>query len=100
MAGEPLSGQVVWGPGKLYVAPIGTAEPASISASWINWWRLGYTVAGSTVSYGLTTADIQVAEELDPIATILTDRNITVAFQFAEFSLRNLQLALAGTVAD
>lgn len=97
---EPIASQVRWGPGKLYVAPIGTAEPTNLGAPWINWYRLGYTTAGTTINYALTTAQIQVAETPDPIATLVTDRNISVVFTMAEFSLRNWQLALSGGLAD
>jgi hypothetical protein len=88
-------GNVLIGPGDLYVAPIGTAEPASATAILNAAFRLvGYTEDGTTFNYEITTEDILVAEEFDPVMIATTGRTGSVAFQMAEATRQNLALAL------
>jgi hypothetical protein len=91
--------------GVLYVAPIGTTEPASATSALDDAWReVGYTEAGSTISTNITTADVEVAELIDPVATKTTKRVTTVSFAMAQMTRANLMLALnqgaAGTDTD
>lgn len=91
-----------WGPGILYVALVGTPEPASLTASWDGaWTQLGYTFEGHAFTFTTETEDIEVAEELLPVATVDTKQTGTVAFTLAELTARNLQRALnGGTIFD
>lgn len=89
------SDAVIFGPGTLRVAPIGTAEPASASATPNAAFRLvGYTEEGSAFDYELSNEPIEVAEEFDPIAYATTARRASVTFQMAEVTKANLALAL------
>lgn len=89
------SSNVLIGPGLLYVAPIGTAEPASATATLNAAFReVGYTDAGTTFRYELTNEPIEVAEEFDPVAYATTGRAASVAFAMAESTRANLALAL------
>lgn len=94
--------EVQLGPGILHVAPIGTTEPTSASATLPSAWReIGWTEEGSTFTYELTTEDVPVAEEFDPVKVATTARTVTVAFQMAQSTRENLALALnAGANAD
>lgn len=88
-------GNVLIGPGTLYVAPIGTAEPASATATLDAAFReVGYTEDGTTFNYEITTEDVNVAEEYDPVMIATTGRSGSVAFQMAEATRRNLALAV------
>lgn len=88
-------GNVLIGPGDLYVAPIGTAEPASATATLNAAFRLvGYTEEGTSFSYEITTEDINVAEEFDPVRIETTARAGMVSFQMAEATRQNLALAV------
>lgn len=88
-------GNVLLGPGLLYVAPIGTAEPASATATLNAAFReVGYTEDGTVVSYTINTEDILVAEEFDPVLIATTGRVGSVAFKMAENTRQNLALAL------
>ena len=60
---------------------------------------VGYTEAGSTFSYEVTSEGIEVAEELEEINTQRTKATATVAFAFAEATARNLLIALNGGVS-
>lgn len=89
------STDVQLGPGLLYVAPLGTAEPTSASAALSSAWReVGYTEEGSAFTYEITSEAINVAEEFDPIRYATTGRAASIAFQMAEITRRNLALAL------
>lgn len=86
-------------PGLLYVAPIGTTEPTAstdlAAASLPSAWReIGYTEDGSVFKYDVKSEKIEVAEELDPIASMITSRSGTLEFKMAQAARRNLALAL------
>ncbi|GAA2990821.1 hypothetical protein [Streptosporangium longisporum] len=95
-------GALALGPGTLYIAPLGTPEIpdndlvtpwASVSAGWI---QLGYTAEGSTFNYSVDTENVEVAEELDPIAVALTSREMNIDFALAQITATNLKTALNG----
>lgn len=54
----------------------------------------GNTEEGSTFTYELSSEDVFVAEEFDPIRVATTSRTATLAFEMAEVTRRNLALAL------
>lgn len=95
MAAGGTPGNVDLGPGRLYVAPLGTTEPASASATLdAAFWAVGYTEDGTTVDTAITSEAIEVAEELDPIGYEQTQRKTTVSFQMAEATKKRLALSL------
>lgn len=86
---------VSMGPGTIYVAPLGTSEPASATAALDAAWReVGYTEEGSTFVFETTTADVEVAEEFYPVAVKTTKVAAGVRFQMAEATRENLALAI------
>lgn len=100
MAAGGSSANVELGPGRLYVAALGTAEPTTCSAALPSAWRpVGYTEDGTTVSIALTQSEVDVAEEVDPIKYVLTKRVGTLALAMAEMSRRNLALSLGSGAA-
>ncbi len=85
------------GPGQLFIAPLGSTEPADLATAWgAAWIPLGYTDEGSEFSYELSSDVVEVAEALEPISTAVTARSITVAFASAEPTVENLKVALNG----
>lgn len=87
--------EVQLGPGGLYVAPIGTAEPVSVSGALDPAFReVGWTEAGSEVQYQITANDILVAELFDPVKVATSARKAAVIFDMAQGSRQNLALAL------
>lgn len=95
MSAGGTPGNVDLGPGRLYYAPIGTAEPSNASTALPSAWLVvGYTEDGTEISTEITSEAIEVAEELDPIAYEQTKRMTKVAFQMAEATKRRLGLAL------
>lgn len=91
-----------WGPGTLYVAVVGATEPASLIAAWdAAWVPLGYTFEGHAFTFTTETEDIEVAEELLPVATVDVKQTGTISFTLAEMTAKNLQRALnGGTIVD
>lgn len=94
------AGAIALGPGSLYIAVLGTPEPADLSTPWAsvspNWLQLGYTEEGSTFNYKASSDKVEVAEELDPIRIALTSRDLSLAFALAEITVTNLKRALNG----
>ena len=88
------------GPGSLYIAPLGTSEPTDLTTPWDtvspNWVSLGYTDEGSTFTYSVESENVEVAEELDPVAVALTSRELGLSFALAEITASNLKRALNG----
>jgi hypothetical protein len=92
--------------GYLFIAPLATAVPTNTvagsvftdawSASWI---PLGATEEGSTLSYSITVEPVPVAELFDPVKYATTERNGSIAFNLADFTLSNYRRALNGGTA-
>lgn len=81
--------------GILYAAPIGTAEPASATATLDAAWReVGYTEDGSSFVTEVSSQDVMVEELLDPVRTVNVSRKSKLSFEMAQASRRNLILAL------
>lgn len=86
-------------PGKLYIAPLGTTEPATVTAAWpTGWVPIGYTDEGSAMNYEISTDNVEVAEELDVLARVTTGRDASVEFALAEITYRNLTIAFNGGI--
>lgn len=95
MAAGGTPGNVKLGPGRLYYAPLGTAEPTLASAALPSAWQsVGYTENGTEVDVAQTTEDIPVAEEFDPIATLMTGRTVQLKVEMVEATKRRMLLAL------
>lgn len=89
--------EVIAGPGKLYVAPIATTDPADVAALATlpsAWREVGYTDEGSEFTYDVQSEGVPVAEELDPVRYYLTSRTGSVMFAMKQSSRRNIALAL------
>lgn len=94
MAAGGTSSNIELGAGRLYVAPLATTEPTDASTAMPSAWDvIGYTEAGSTITFNYTTQDVEVAEELYPVLISATKAEGTIAFQMAEATRRRLALA-------
>ena len=82
-------------PGTLYAAPLGTAEPVSLTGAWPSGWlALGYTDQGSTFSIQPSSEDVTVEEEYWPVSSSITSYSGGVEFAMAELTVQNYLLAL------
>jgi hypothetical protein len=93
-------------PGFLWIAPVATAAPTNTVAGSVftdtvavAWLPLGATSDGSTFGYSTSVEPIYVAELLDPVAQATTQRNGSLAFNLANWSLSNFRRALNGGIA-
>lgn len=83
------------GPGRLYYAPLGTAEPTNCSSVLaVDWKVVGYTESGTTVETEISTQPIEVAEELDPVLYVQTSRMTRLNLAMAEMAVSRLALAM------
>lgn len=95
MAAGGTPSNVKLGPGRLYYAPLGTAEPTTASGALPSAWQaVGYTENGTEISTNITAEDIEVAEEFDPIDNIQTKRVTTLTVEMAESTKKRLLLAV------
>lgn len=100
MAAGGTPSNVTLGPGRLYFAPLGTAEPTSASAALPSAWKaIGYTEDGTEISTNITSTAIEVAEELDPIDFVQTMRTTQLSLQMVESTVSRLALAMGAGAA-
>lgn len=90
-------------PGALYYAPAGTAIPTFTAVGSVfthtwgaPWVALGCTEDGSEWSFSITREEIGVAELFYPITYSTTDKNASVKFALADFTMSNVQRVLNG----
>lgn len=97
MAAGGTPTNVKLGPGRLYIAALGTAEPASATAVLPSaWWPLGYTETGTELQFNRTTDTVMVAEEFDPIDEVNVSREIVINVEMAERTKKRLILVHGG----
>ena len=97
---EPDTSQIVAGPGKLYIAALGTTLPTltgSTAAFSAGWTQCGYTDAGIDAIYTPTIKEIYVDEQAAPVLDILEKEKFVVQAHLAEVGLRNLTAAIAAS---
>ena len=91
---------VVGANGDVYAAPTGTAAPTtSTSALNAAFLKLGFVSEdGATFTEGKEITDINAWQSFYPVRRLVTARTVEVAFVLREFSQRNIEFALGGTV--
>lgn len=96
------SASIQSGPGRIYIAPLGTAIPtitaaaSKIAATWTSWVQVGATDEGLTYTEAADTADITVAESLYPIRTVVTGKSSRISFTMNEITDLNWAVAMNG----
>jgi hypothetical protein len=87
--------RVVAGPGTLYVAPLGTTEPTTITGAWpAGWVLVGYTDKGNDFDWAPSFQPIEVDEELFPVRNVPNGYKATLGFSMAEWTGQNLGIAI------
>lgn len=90
------------GPGKIYVGPFGSVGtlPSTLAAAngdaalkTAGLRELGFTTEGSTLNYSSSSEQVEVAERLRGIKTVITGVEMTFEVTMAECSPENLALA-------
>ncbi len=92
-------------PGFLWHAPANTAFPVSggtasgsifTDSPSVTFYEIGATEAGYTFNYSQSIEAINVAEFADPVKWRTVSRQGSMAFNMADFTLKNLQRAMNG----
>lgn len=90
------STNLIQGPATVYVAPFGTADPATIAtapaAAWVD---VGGTKGGLELNVSSEFATLTVDQIVDIIESRRTGREVTVKTTLAEATLTNLAQAIA-----
>lgn len=83
------------GPGSLFAAPLGTAEPTSCTGDWpTGWVALGYTDQGSEFDWKPTVNPITPEEEYWPVLNVFTTYEAHLKFSLLEMVVQSWQLAM------
>lgn len=83
--------------GSLYVAPSGTAGPATISAPWTGFTDLGYlTEEGATIGRSLTTEQVRAWQSISTVRYLVTEVAFTIGFSLLQFNETTLPFWLGG----
>lgn len=98
MAGQDATNIRVAGDAHIYLAPVGTAFPADITADpAAAWVDLGYvTTDGVTLSYGREITEIYAMQAIDPVRVVATKAPKTIAFALMQSGREQFYLALGG----
>jgi len=97
------TGNVVVGDGLVFTSPVGTSLPSDanlgVGSAWISggWGYVGATDTGVTVTWNPTTQDINIEEQPTPVQVLVTNATATVAFNFNEETLANVNTAWGGS---
>ena len=90
------STNLIQGPATIYVAPFGTAEPATIAAApGAGWVDVGGTKGGLELNVSSEFATLTVDQIVDIIESRRTGREVTVKTTLAEATLANIAQAIA-----
>lgn len=89
---------VVGASGTIWVAPVGTAAPATeTEAPGVGWVDLGYTSEnGVSISDSKTIQTIPVWQLLNPARRIVTERDLSASFVLRQWSADTVKLAFGG----
>lgn len=95
----PVSGSnLIQGPATLYIAPFGTAEPATVAtvpaAGWVD---VGGTKDGVELGVADSYSALTVDQVIYDIESRRTERQVTIKTSMAEATLDNLAIAIANT---
>ena len=98
--------EVLIGTGVLYIKDASTTSlvfPGDDSSNFKNpttmtpaWEQVGYSEDGWTLEVDKTFEDVMVAEELDPIKTLKSDKKFRLTGELAQASLTNFSFAMGG----
>jgi len=86
---------ILSGPGTMFAAPLGTAEPTSCSGNWpAGWVALGYTNQGSDFNWKPTVNPIMTEEEYWASFNKFTAYEAHITVALLEMVVQNWQLAM------
>lgn len=88
---------LVGGATGVYVAPVGTALPTTITTNFPGFVHLGYTTEdGVRPTLGRTVNDIRASQSFYPVRRVVSEFNLQVEFDLLQWNSETLSLALGG----
>ena len=99
----PNVNNVLVGPARILVAPIGTTLPTLDGSqdhpTWpAGWTEVGYTESGTDLAYNPSIKDIMVDEEKAAVKKILDTEKATITSKLAEATMKNLATAISAAL--
>jgi hypothetical protein len=102
------TGNVLFGVGYLWTATFGTALPADVnlgdSTQWqlSNWSYVGATDQGVSLTFNPSMSNLQIEEQVTPIASLVSTATYQVTLSMAEETINNINLAYGngGTITQ
>lgn len=94
--------KVIVGHASIFTAPENTVAPldgVDVGTDWSAPWKnVGATEEGVSFAVGTDTNDIRVEEQVQPVAILVTSRNVRAMFALSEDTLESMKLAYGGGV--
>lgn len=84
--------EIIAGPARVWIAPVGTAFPTIATTPAAAWTDLGYTDGGISVTHNQDIEQLMVDQVTTPVKTIRTSEAITVEFAIAQITLERYAL--------
>lgn len=84
--------EIIAGPCKVYIAPVGTAYPAiddlesAFNAAWV---KLGQTDGGVKVAHAQTIVALRTDQVTAPVKAVRSEEDLEITFSLAEVTLEN-----------
>lgn len=102
------TGNVLFGVGFLWTANYGTSLPADVnlgdSTQWLlsNWSYVGSTDQGVTLTFNPSMSNLQIEEQVTPIASLVSTATYQITTSLAEETLNNINLTYGngGTITQ
>lgn len=97
MASNVTTGNLVWAPGNIYYAPLGSTEPVGIAAPAAPWVAVGATNGGVKITFSKEYDQLDVDQVTwDSIESRVKSQGLMVETSLAELTHANLTLLLNG----
>ncbi len=92
--------EILTGVGRLYVATVGTAFPAVNGAPGANWYDVGETEGGVTVTPDQTVNESTTDQRTGGVKARRSEESLTIETRLAQGTLENLAAVLGNTATD
>lgn len=102
MANNVTPYEIIAGPAKVYLAPVGTAFPAvdALEAAFnVAWIPLGHTDGGVKVMHGQTIVPLRTDQVTAPVKAVRSEEDLEISFSIVELTLENYATVLNQGVA-
>lgn len=89
--------EIIVGPAKVWVAPVGSTFPSITDAPGTAWKALGMTDGGVKVKHSQTVVGIRTDQVTSPVKAVRSEEGLEISFNVVEMTLENYARCLHGT---